>query len=157
MEIQVDVKQAKREFYRIRGRFLKLQRTIIGEALTAAAEPIAAAAKAGAPRRTGLLQLRIQSTKPKLFRGRLGVAVTPVRYGKREKNYPFYGRFQELGWKATGRANRKTAKNPRLIPGKHFLREAGQANFAAAERIFAAKVFAGFAELQSAGEAAGIV
>lgn len=157
MDLRVDIKQAKREVYKLRGRFLKLQRTMFGEALTESAAPIVAAAKSAAPRRTGLLQLRIQSTKPKMFRGRLGVAVTPVRNSKREKNYPFYGRFQELGWKATGRANRKTAKNPKQIPGKHFLRDAGVRNFATAERIFAARVFASMKEIQSAGEAAGLV
>lgn len=157
MPISVDLKQARREMFRVRGRFLKLQREVFGEALTEAAEPAVQAAKSAAPRRTGRLQLRIQSTKPKMFRGRLNVAITPVRNSKRDKSFPFYGRFQEIGWKATGRANRKTAKNPRQIPGKHFLREAGTRNFAAMERIFAARIFQRLGEIQSAGEAAGLV
>jgi HK97 gp10 family phage protein len=157
VEVRVDAKEAKREFFKIRGRFLKLQRTIIGEALTAAAAPIAEAAQAAAPRLTGRLKERIQTTAPKNFRGRLGITVGPVRFSKREKNFPFYGKFQELGWKATGRATRKSAKNPRAIPGKHFLRNAGTQNFTRAEQIFAARVFKGFAEVQSAGEAAGLV
>ena len=157
MEIKVDVKQAKREFFKIRGRFLKLQRTVIGEGLTAAAQPVVQTAQANAPRLTGRLQSRILATPPKNFRGRLGVAVTPARFSKGDKLYPFYGRFQELGWKATGRATRKTAKNPRPIPGKHFLRNAGTQNFERMKNIFAERVFKGLAEIQSAGEEIGLV
>lgn len=157
MSIQVDVKQAKREVNKLRRRFLKLQRTVFGEALTESAAPIVAAAKAAAPRRTGLLRLRIQSTKPEMFKGRLGVAVTPVRNSKREKNFPFYGRFQEMGWKHTGTAKKKDAQKFTQIEGIFFLRDAGENNFATAERIFAARVFATMKEIQSAGEAAGLV
>lgn len=158
MEITVDTKQARREFFKIRGRFLKLQRTVIGGALEAAAEPVAQAASAAAPFETGRLRERIQATKARRGRGGLlTVGVGPVRFSKGDKLFPFYGRFQELGWKATGRATRRTAKNPRLIPGKHFLRSAGAQNFARAEQIFAARLFAGLAEIQDAGEAAGIV
>lgn len=157
MEIIVDTKQAKREFFKIRGRFLKLQRTVIGGALEEAAEPVVIAARANAPRRTGLLQLSIGATKPKNFRGRLSVAVGPLKASKNDKSFPFYGRFQELGWKATGRAKRRTAKNPRSIPGKHFLRQAGTQSYAQVEQIFARRVFDGLSEIQAAGVEAGIV
>lgn len=157
MDIKVDVKQAKREFFKVRGRFLKLQRTVVGEALTESAAPIVAAAQSAAPRLTGRLQQRIGATPPKPFRGKMNVAVGPLRFSKGDKLFPFYGRFQELGWKATGRATRKTAKNPRLIQGKHFVRNAGAQNYARVERIFAAKLFASLSEIQSAGVAAGII
>ena len=157
MQINVDTKQAKREFFKIRGRFLKLQRTVVGEALSAAAAPIVAAARSAAPRDSGRLQSRIDVTPPKNFRGRLNVAVGPLRFSKSDKLFPFYGRFQETGWRATGRASRRTAKNPRQIPGKHFLRNAGAQNIGRAEQIFAERLFKGLAEIQEAGEAAGLV
>lgn len=161
----VEVKNAKREFFRLRGRFLKLQRTIVGEALLEAAAPIVSAAKSKAPtlkgtkkgRIPGLLRARIAAVllKPRGTRSR--VSVTPTQTSKREKTAPFYGRFIERGWKATGSANRRTAKNPRAIPGKHFLRDAGTQNFRNAERIFSARIFQRFAEIQEAGVAAGLV
>jgi Bacteriophage protein of unknown function (DUF646). len=157
--ITVDLKRAKREFFRIRGRFIKLERTVVANALLAASEPIDQAAEAGAPVGiTGRLRSRIGPTliKKGTF-ARLRVDIGPIRFGKSDKSFPFYGRFQELGWKATGRATRKTAKHPRQISGKHFLRNAGQQNFARAESIFAARIFAGFAEIQSAGEELGLV
>jgi HK97 gp10 family phage protein len=157
MEITVDVKQAKREFFKIRGRFLKLQRTVVGEALTAGAIPVAESARAAAPVGTGELRRSIGSTEPRFRRGRIGVDVGPLRLSKNDRRFPFYARFQELGWRATGRATRKTARNPRQIPGKHFLRKAGEQNFSRTQNIFAERLFKGFAEIQSAGEAAGIV
>lgn len=157
MEIKVDTKQAKREFFRIRGKFLKLQRSIIGEALTASAQPVIHAAAAAAPSLSGRLRQRIGATNPKVFRGRLSVAMGPLRLSRNDKLFPFYGRFQERGWRATGRANRRTAKSPRLIPGKHFLRNAGTQNYSATEQIFSRKLFEGFDAIQSAGEDLGIV
>ncbi len=154
--ITVDIKQAKREMFRIRGKFLKLQRSIVGEALEEAARPIAQAAAAAAPTLTGRLRERIGFSKAKHGRaGRWSIGVGPIRQSKGDKLFPFYGRFQELGWKATGRATRKTAKNPRQISGKHFLRNAGAANFSRAEAIFSARVFAKFAEVQAGIDESG--
>lgn len=163
--IRVEVKDAKRLFFRVRGRFLKLQRTIIGEALEEAARPIVQAAQQLAPRSRGKRSQASQQygplassikgvlLKPRGTRVRLDV--TPAKMSK--AGFPFYGLFQERGWKATGRANKRTATNPRQIPGKHFLERAGKQNFASAERIFAARVFQRFGEIQEAGVAAGIV
>jgi len=95
---------------------------------------------------------------------------------------PFYGLFQERGWWLTTHtakgareivaANRKLTRGERknaltslkasrrrirFIPGKNFLKTAGATGFRDAESIFAARIFQRFAEIQSAGESAGIV
>lgn len=154
--LKVEVKDAKLQFFKIRARFQKLQRVVVGEALMASSEPIVSASQAGAPVRTGKLRGRIAPTLIRR-RGQPVVLVGPAKFSKNEKQFPFYGLFQEKGWKATGRATRKTAKNPRLILGKHFIQKGGKIGFSAAEKIFASRVLAGFEEIQSAGEAAGIV
>lgn len=162
--IKVEVKDAKRLFFRVRGRFLKLQREIVGEALQEASEPIVQAARQLAPKGTGKrsrasrlygpLATSISGVLLKPRGLRVTLQVTPARV--KSAGFPFYGLFQERGWKATGRRKRGTAKNPRFIPGKHFLERAGKQNFAAAERIFAARVFQRFAQIQEAGGAAGL-
>lgn len=157
MALQIDLKQARREMFRVRGRFLKLQRTVVGEALEFASVPVVEAAKANAPiGATGRLRSRIQFINARQKRGLLTVDVGPARFGKGDKLFPFWGRFQEHGWRAMGRASRKTVKHWRAIPGKHFLRRAGEQNFSRVERIFSERVFRGLAEIQAAGEAAGL-
>lgn len=156
MDIRVEVIDAKKEFFKLRSRFAKLQRTIIAEGLIAASEPIVSAAQAAAPTRTSLLRGRIAPTLIRR-RGQPVVMVGPVRFSRSDKRFPFYGLFQEKGWKATGRATRKTAKSPRFIPGKRFLQRGGEQGFSRAEQIFARKVIADFEAVQAAGEAAGIV
>jgi hypothetical protein len=149
--LKVEVKDAKRAFFKLRGRFIKLQRTIVAGALIEAAEPIDRGAEADAPVRSGELR---GSINPALVKkgtfARLRVIIGP---GRRLLK----GRYQELGFKATGRATRAAADNPRFIPGKHYLRTAGARNSSAAERIFASRVIKGFEEIQDAGEAIGIV
>lgn len=112
MPITVDTKQAKRELFRVRGRFLKLQRTVIGEALEFASVPTVQAAKARAPLGSGLLKRRIQFFPAKLRRGLLTVNIGPSRFASRSSarnlatrlsggtvyRDPYYGKFQELGW-----------------------------------------------------------
>jgi hypothetical protein len=155
--ITVDVKQAQKEIFKLRARFSKLQRIVIAEALFEASAPLVAAAQAAAPTRTGRLRGRIAPTLMKRRGIGASVGVSPVRLSKKEKLFPFYGRFQEMGWKATGRATRKSAKRYTVIAGKHFLRSAGQRTAGQVEKIFAARIFQRFAEIQSAGESAGIV
>lgn len=156
MDIKVEIKDAKKEFFKLRARFNKLQRVAVGEALLESSEPIVAAAQANAPTRSGLLRGRIAPTMIRQ-RGQPVVLVGPARLSRGDKRFPFYGLFQEKGWHATGRATRKTAKSPRFIPGKRFLQRGGEQGFQAAERIFARRVTENFAAIQSAGEAAGIV
>lgn len=154
--IKVEVKDAQKAFFKVRARFQRLQRVVVGEALLEASEPIVAAAQANAPVRTGRLRGRIAPTLGR-SRGNVAVNISAVKLSKKEKLFPFYGLFQEKGWYATGRAKRKNAKNPRFIPGKHFLKTAGESQFKAAERIFSTRVIASLEEIQSAGEAAGLV
>lgn len=154
-EVKVEVKNLKRAFFALRGRFRKLQRTIIGEALMEASQPIVAAAQANAPILTGRLRGRIG---PTLLKGGMAVAIGAIRHSRNDRMFPFYDRFQELGFRAMGRANRRTFKGtPRKIPGRRFLQKAGESQWRASERIFAARVFQRFGEVQAAGEAAGIV
>ena len=195
-EITVDTKQARREMFRVRGRFLKLQRTVIGDALEFASVPLVEAAKSNAPASSGLLKRRIQFFPAKQRRGLLTVAVGPSRFASRSwaRNLairlsggtvyrdPYYGKFQELGWWLTTHtpkgvrdlveANKKLPKFERkkaltslkasrrrikFIPGKHFLKRAGETAFPRIQTIFAERVFRGLAEIQRSGESAGIV
>lgn len=156
-DVKVDIKGAKRAMFALRGRFLKLQNVIMGEALLEASEPIVAAAQPGAPVLTGRLRGRIGPTLRKQ-RGGVNVAIGAIRHSRNDKLFPFWDRFQERGFRAMGRANRRTFKGTaRKIPGKHFLENAGKSQIGAAEKIFAARVFQRFAEVQEAGVAAGIV
>jgi len=148
MDLKVEVKDAKKEFFKLRSRFGKLQRSILGEALEFAAVPMVDRAQDLAPARTGRLKERIQFVKAKNIRGRTTVEVGPVKFRRNEKNFPFYGFFQERGYRTRDR---------RQVPGKHFLRRAGEQTYGQVEAIFARHVFAKFAEVQAAGEAAGLV
>lgn len=153
----IDTKQARLELIKVRARFLRLQRLFVGAALEESGAPIAAAARANAPVKTGRLRDAIRVTRARRIRGRFTVYVTPARVGRSAKGLPMHGLFQEKGWRATGRATRANARSPRQIPGKNFLRNAGERNFRAAEQIYARRFFAGLREVQSAGVAAGIV
>jgi hypothetical protein len=82
------------------------------------------------------------------------VEVGPVKFSRKEKTFPFYALFQERGFKAVGRKRRGPG---RQIPGKHFLRRAGEQTYGQVEAIFARRVFQSFAEAQAAGDAAGLV
>lgn len=157
MDVTIDLKQAKREIFKVRSRFQKLQRTVVGQALEFASVPIVVAAKAAAPLDTGRLRERIQFVPWRNIRSKPTVNVGPVKFRKNEKAFPFWGLFQEKGWRAMGRANRKTFKRYTRMPGKHFLRKAGEQNFNRAQDIFAERVFNGLAEIQQAGETAGII
>lgn len=157
MQVNINLKQARREMFRVRGRFLKLQRTVIGEALEFASVPTVEAAKAAAPVLRGRLRQRIQFLPAKPKRGMINVDIGPARFGKRDKRFPYWGIMQERGFFATGRATRKTTKGARFIEGKHFLKKAGESTFTRTEKIFAERVFRGLQEIQSAGESAGLV
>lgn len=159
-QINVQVKDAKKLFFQVRGRFLKLQRTIVGDALQAGAQPIVAAARSAAPvlqeakrgRRPG--QIRVRMGAVVVAKGnRVRVDIGPIQYSKRDKDFPFWARWQEKGWKATGRAKRGSAKSSRQIPGKFFLRSAAQSNIGQAFQIWSARVIQGFQEADRAGSA----
>jgi hypothetical protein len=154
MDIRVEATNAKREFFKLRARFQKLQRSILGEALEFAAVPLVERARDLAPVRTGRLRERIQFVKARNIRGRTVVEVGPVKFSKREKNFPFYALFQERGFKAVGR---KRHGRGRQIAGKHFLKRAGEQTFSQVEAIFARRMFQKFAEIQADVEAAGLV
>lgn len=153
--IQVEVKNLKTEMYKVRSRFLRLQNTIVAGALMDASEPVVVTAQATAPVRTGQLRGRIGPTLSK----RTTVVVGAMRLSRADKGFPYWDRFQERGFTAVGRSKRASGarQSARKIPGKHFLERAGRSQFDAVSRIFAERVFKGFAEIQEAGEKAGIV
>lgn len=163
--IKVTVKDAKLQIFKLRSRFLKLQRTVISEALLEASQPIVTTAQALAPvlstpkrgRQPGQLRGRIGPTLLKRRGGGAAVAIGAVRFSKSDKQFPFWDRFQERGFRATGRATRKTAKRFTVVAGKNFLKRAGEQNFAKVEQIFAARLLKRFEEIQDAGIAAGLV
>jgi len=162
--MNVTVKDAKLQIFKLRSRFLKLQRTVIAEALLEASQPIVTTAQGLAPvlsspkrgRQVGQLRGRIGPTLLKRGTG-FAVAIGAVRFSKSDKQFPFWDRFQERGFRAMGRANRKTAKRFTVVAGKNFLKKAGEQNFRKSEQIFAARVFKRFEEIQEAGQAAGLV
>jgi hypothetical protein len=122
-----------------------------------ASEPIVAAAQAGAPVLTGRLRGRIGPTLLKR-RGGVAVAIGAIKLSRNDKQFPFYDRFQERGFRAMGRASRKTFKGTaRQIPGKRFLEKAGTSQAGRAQQIFSTRVFQRFREIQDAGIAAGLV
>jgi hypothetical protein len=175
--IHIDTKQARREAFKLRGRFIKLQRFLVADALFDASEPIVASAQVDAPvlqqpkrfRQIGQLRGRIAPTLMKSRPGFVTVGIGPVRFSKNEKRFPFWGLFQEKGWWLTthtpeARRNlsirqvrslgmgskRASRRRIRFIPGKHFLKRAGEANADRAHKIFAARIFQKFAELGAA-------
>lgn len=93
---------------------------VVKGALRVGANYIARIARANAPVKTGLLKRRgIVVRNSKIHRGKsskdmIGVYLTIAR----KKGDPFYGRFQEAGWKA-GKRN---------IPGKRFIDKAFEQN-----------------------------
>jgi HK97 gp10 family phage protein len=76
----------------------------IRKASREALRPVAAAAKANAPRRTGLLAQSIKVRALKRSRVRVGSQVTANGANKKFNGRQFYGGFQEYGWKAGRRA-----------------------------------------------------
>jgi hypothetical protein len=153
MDIRVEAKDLKREMFKVRARFAKLQRSILGEALEFASVPLVEQAKDFAPvGATGRLRERIQFVKARNIRGSTVVEVGPVKFSKKEKNFPFYALFQERGFKAVGR---KRHGRGRQIAGKHFLKRAGEKTFSQVESIFARRMFEKFDEIQR--EAAGLL
>src|SRR5262245_1868618 len=118
MSFTVEVKDAKKEFYKLRARFTKLQKFVLAEALMESSEPVVATASASAPIRTGRLKGRIGPTLLQQRRGRITVAVGAVRLSRADKGFPYWDRFMERGFTATGRAKKSKHKGAaRVIPG----------------------------------------
>lgn len=120
-----------------------MRRRVVNSSLREAAKPIVKAAKGNAPVRTGLLKRRIVVTTSKLARRRreIGVFIQPratakVIKAKLRSSDPYYYKFVEKGYHATGRAKRKNAPNARFIPGKQFLGNAFQSQKSAAVSAF---------------------
>lgn len=94
---------------------------VVKGSLRVGANYIARVARANAPVKTGLLKRRgIVVRNSKIHRGQsskdlIGVYLTIAR---KKKSDPFYGKFQETGWKA----------GQRFVPGKHFIDRAFEQN-----------------------------
>lgn len=94
---------------------------VVKGSLRVGANVVARAARIGAPVKTGLLKRRgIVVRNSKIHRGRsskdlIGVYVT---IAAKKKGDPYYGKFQESGWKA----------GKRIVPGKKFLDKAFEQN-----------------------------
>jgi len=157
-EVKVEVKNLKREMFKLRARWLKLNRETVGEALQFAAQPIVAAAQAAAPvlktpktnRIPGLLRQRIGSALQVRQSGVTTLRIGPLFLSRAEKTGPFYAKFQEKGWQATGRARRSKAKRRTPVPGLHFLRNAALAHTAQAFTVFKARLIQKFEADQGA-------
>jgi HK97 gp10 family phage protein len=120
-----------------------LRKKVIRKALRAGAKVVLNQAKANAPVRTGLLRRRITvmaSKLRKVSRGEIGVFLTvratkKARATKDRRNDPFYFKFQESGFHATGRhkigggtKRRALGRQAfRFIAGKQFLGRAFEA------------------------------
>lgn len=149
--IEVDVKNAKLEFYKLRSRFQKLERFILADALMESSQPVVIAAQASAPVRSGRLRGRMGPTLQK--RGsKVSVAVGAVRLSRADKGFPYWDRFMERGFTATGRAKKsKASGSARFIPGKHFIEEAGRTSFDRVSQIFSERIFQRFREIEESG------
>ena len=89
-------------------------RVVLG-ALRQGANLVKRAAQSNAPIRTGKLKRGIRVSRSKIHRGRMSGDLIGVYLSLRKgKDGPFYGRFQEDGWRAG-----KT-----LVPGKKFIDQA---------------------------------
>lgn len=159
-EVKVEVKNLKREMFKVRARWLRLQKETVGEALQFAGRPIVEAYRASVP----ILQTPKRGRIPGLLRQRIGSViqskqsgVTTLRIGpltsRRDKNGPFYARFIEKGFHAVGRARRGTGKGARFIPGRHSLRAAALAHSEQAFTVFKARVIQKFEQDQAAAGA----
>jgi len=122
---------------RLKALATNLGKKIVRKAARPAMKPIHAAAKANAPRRTGLLQKSIKIRAQARSRKWFGVRVT---IGKGDyKGKTFYGAFQEYGWK-TGK---KGSENRKEIEDKHFMKQAFDSHKEQARTIFYAGLRAG--------------
>src|SRR5262245_7472661 len=125
MNFNIQVKDAKLAMFKLRARFTRLQKFVLAEALMESSEPVVQSAAAGAPVRTGRLRGRIGPTLVQGRGGRISVAVGALRLSRSDKGFPYWDRFMERGFHATGRAKKSRFKgSPRFIPGKHFIEQA---------------------------------
>jgi HK97 gp10 family phage protein len=86
-------------------------RVVLG-ALRQGANVVKKAAQDNAPIKTGKLKRGIRVTRSKIHRGKSSKDMIGVYLSIRKgKGGPFYGRFQEDGWKA----------GKRIVPGKKFV------------------------------------
>lgn len=160
-DVKVEVKNLKREMFKVRARWLRLQKQTVGEALQFAAQPIVEAYRASVPvlrtpkrgRTPGLLRQRIGSVIQAKQSGVTTLRIGPLKTSRNDKSAPFYAKFLEKGWYATGRAKRGTAKRRRLIPGQHYLRRAAVAHGAQAFTVFKARIIKKFEQDQAFGAA----
>lgn len=94
---------------------------VVKGSLRVGANYIARIARANAPVKTGLLKRRgIVVRNSKIHRGKsskdmIGIYLT---IASKKKGDPYYGKFQEAGWKA----------GKRLVPGKKFIDKAFEQN-----------------------------
>lgn len=125
-----------------------LRNRVVRGALRDAAKPIVQQAKANAPVRTGLVKRRITVNASRLrkkARGEIGVYIRPratalARRTKLRSQDPFYYKFQEAGFHATGRSKLKNSRNARFIEGKAFLGSAFESRRQSALAIFQAAI-----------------
>lgn len=136
------------------------QKAAIRKASRAALKPVAAAAKANAPKRSGRLRKSIKVKAIKRSRSRVGSRVTTSKTDNQFKGRQFYSGFQEYGWRVGKRATnadlgvkkrkRRTsvqseyvaAKNAarRRIKGSEFMTRAAKSHKQIALRIYREEV-----------------
>lgn len=125
-----------------------LRNRVVRGALREAARPIVQQARATAPVRTGLVKRRITVSASRLrkkARGEIGVYIRPratalARRTKLRSQDPWYYKFQEAGFHATGRSKLKNSRNARFIKGKAFLGSAFESRRQSALAIFQAAI-----------------
>jgi hypothetical protein len=174
MADDVNIKDVKKIFFRIRGRFIKTIREVVEPAFKTALEPVVIAAEGLAPSKTNRLRDRI-GVVVRVTQYRVFAAITPVRLGRGDKQYPFYGLFQEKGWwltthtakgaRDTIAANRKLTRGERrgrlsslkatrrrikFIQGHPFLKPAALGGVAQAFETWKPLVIAGFERFSNA-------
>lgn len=123
---------------------MDMRRKVVRQALRDAAKPIVQQARSNAPVLTGLVKKRLAVAASRLYRGQrgqVGVYIRPratalARRNKIRALDPYYYKFQEAGYHATGRAKRKNVPNARFIPGKAFMGRAFESCRAQALEVF---------------------
>jgi len=118
-----------------------MRRKVVRAALRDAARPMVKQAKVNAPVKTGLVRRRISVFTSRIKRGQrgeIGVYIRPkaTKSNRGKKGDPFYYKFQEMGFHATGSAKRKAAPNARFISGKMFLGRAFESHSRDSAEIF---------------------
>lgn len=127
----------------------KLEKKILRKATRAGAKVIAKAAKARAPKLSGLTARAIKVRAAKRSRKRKSITTLVQNREGDYKGKTYYAAFQEYGYRL---GPRKLGNRRKLIPGKHFMQGGLDASKKEAEQAVAAEMRTGIAREMRAGK-----